>query len=222
MTKASVTGQAAGKKHLPVTLGMRDTTTFRPLICTLADALHQIEQKKLKSIVFLRGRTSGLRDWGTSIGATTWIEGETETERFEVGIPISRWFSGIDGTGHQHEFPITKFNWAEITMDGLLRLEGNVRITQVEFTIPPLTFVLTDIQKAIAKLVSEFLNLTAHDFPTGYLDYAGTGQVKLGALKPVADFVRSRWQERFDTPPPSSETIATTLEALFMRPRKRN
>ena len=47
-------------------------------------------------------------------------------------------------------------------------------------------------------------------------------QVELTRLEPVADFVRSHWHEDgLNTAPPSRETIAVTLEALFMRFRSR-
>ena len=163
-----------------------------------------------------------MTDWGGCAGALTWIDGETENGPVRVAIPISRWFFGWDQNNCLHKRSITSFNGTTILEDGSLRLKQNLWIRRVAFDIPHLTFMLTDVQKRIATLVIKYLNLSGHDLPTDYIDYARLGLVEVTSLKPVADYVRSYWQhEGLNTPPPSRETIATTLEALFMRRRAR-
>jgi hypothetical protein len=170
----------------------------------------------------LRGGAGQIRSYGRAECALTWIEGETERERFRVAIPTSRWFSGWDQNNRRHERSITAFNGTTILPNGSLRLTKTLWIGRVEFDIPPLTFVLTDVQKHIALLVSEFLNISGHSLPTKYVDYVELGKVKLTSFRPVADFVRSNWhRDGVNTPSPSRETIAATLEALFMRSRSR-
>ena len=223
---ATMTGDVAGtatQKQRPKRLifAMRDDK-FRPIIRTLADALDQMEKASLKPIGNLRGGAGRLTYWGGCAGALTWIDGEAANGLVRVAIPVSRWFFGWDDNNRFHERPITLFNGTTILEDGSLRLEQNLWIRRVAFDIPPLAFMLTDVQKRIATLVSEYLNLLGHDLPTDYIDYARLGLVEVTSLKPVVDYVRSHWQhEGLTTPPPSRETIATTLEALFMRRRAR-
>jgi hypothetical protein len=67
-------------------LEMRDAA-FRPIIRTLADALATMDKADLKPIGHLRGGTSALSYYQGVSGALTWIEGETEHEKFRVAIP---------------------------------------------------------------------------------------------------------------------------------------
>ena len=216
-------GGAATQKQKPCRIisAMRDDK-FRPIVRTLADALDQMANAGKKQIRSIRGGSSRLIDWGGSVGALTWIQGETEDEFIRVGIPVSKWFFGWDQNNCTHKHPITLFNGKTILEDGSLRLKQNLWIRRVGFEMPRLNFILTDVQKSIAALVSEYLNLSGHDFPTGHIDYGGLSSVEVTLLKPVADYVRSRWQqEGLTSPPPSGETIAGTLEALGMRRRDR-
>ena len=205
-------------------LDMRDTN-FRPIIRTLADALDKIDQAGLKPVGSLRGGAIKFDYNSRCLGVMSWIEGKTESERFRVAMPISEWLSGKDQNNRRHERPMASFNGATILRDGSLRLEENLWIDRVEFSSPtvPLTFELTDTQKSIAKLVSKYLNLLGHDCPIEYVHYPSLAQVELPSLRPVSDFVRSHWHEHGrNTAAPSRETIASTLEALFIRRRVRN
>jgi hypothetical protein len=174
-------------------------------------------------IISLQGGCGWLFDWGGSMGAITWIEGETENDLVRVQIPVSSWFFGWDQKNRLHKRSIALFNGTTILEDGSLRLEQNLWIGRVEFEMARLNFELTDVQKYIAALVSKYFNLSGHDIPTGRFDYGQLSSVQVTSLKPVVDYVRSRWQqEGLTSRPPSGETIAATLEALFMRRRDRS
>jgi hypothetical protein len=192
---------------------------FRPLIRTLADAI-AVAENNFGPVSTLRGGTGKLQDWGGSDGALTWIDGETECEHFRVAIPVARRFSGRDENGRFREMPITAFNRTTIRPDGSLQLPDETWLRGIKFELTPLTHVLTDLQHRIAQLISAYLNTLGRSFPTNYIAYA-----RLAAheeplkLEAVVKFVRSRWPD--GERPPSRETIATTLEALWMRPRSR-
>lgn len=213
-TSASV---AKAAKPVRLLLAMRDAN-YRPTIRRLADALNVMDDAKLNPIAPLRGGAITMVYCGKRLGASPWIEGETETERFMIAIPMSEWFSGWDHSDRLRERRITAFDGAAILPDGLLQLKSGLWLNRVEFSLVPLTFELTAVQKQIATLVSAYLNLSGHDLPLDYIDYARLSQLEVEALQPVTDFVRSRWP-RGGRAAPSRETIAATLEALFIRDR---
>ena len=223
-TSMAVLATAPGtekQKPCRIISAMRDAN-FRPIIRTLADALDQMAIASKKPIISLRGGSHWVTDWGGPVGALTWIEGETEDEFVRVMIPVSRWFFGWDHNNYFHK-SITLFNGTTILEDGSLRLKQNLWIRRVAFEMPRLNFILTDAQKNVAALVGEYLNLSGHDISTDYIDYGRLCSVKVTSLKPVVDYVRSRWQqEGLTSRPPSGETIAATLEALGMRRRDRS
>ena len=110
-----------------------------------------------------------------------------------------------------------------------MRLYNNISVSHVAFKAAELTFELSELQKDIAKLTIEFLNETnlsrdilGRNLSLDYIDYAGLAAVELDKLDPVAKFIASRWDKHGrNRPPPTRETIASTLAALSIRPLKR-
>jgi hypothetical protein len=205
-----------------VVLEMRDAAG-RPVILILADALATMDKAGLMPIGNLRGGATSMSSYRGCAGALTWIEGETESGRFRISIPTSSSFSGRTLNNDRVERPITLFNGATIRRDGFLRLAKNVWIDRVKFNITPLRFILTAVEMRIAALVNEYLHNLGHRLPTKYVDYAALGRLQWNtSLQPMIDFIRLHWRrETVDFAPPSRETIAATMEALFIRKRSR-
>jgi hypothetical protein len=196
--------------------------SFRPTIRSLADALAAMDRAAFDPIGELRGGASDQGIWHKRKCALTWIEGETACERFRVAIPVSTEFTGWDKRGHRYRQPISDFDGAIILRDGSLRLEKNLWVQRVRFIFPHLTFLLTGNQRYIARLVSEFQNPCGGELSLRPIDYSGLATTEITSLRAVTEFVRSNWNSLVTgSPPPSRETIASTLEALFARARTR-
>ncbi len=193
---------------------------FRPVIRTLADAFETINRAGLEPIGVLRGGATEFVRYRGMNCAFVWIDGETSDQFFRVIVPYSGWFRGKDQNKRACEFPIASFHNATILRtDQSVRLmeKENLWIDGVKFDLSPMPFVLTETQKLIAELVSEYLNLAGHNLPTKKIAYARLCEVELPSLQAVVDFVQSHWGRRGRVP--SRETIAGALEAFLMRPR---
>jgi len=100
--------------------------------------------------------------------------------------------------------------------------------TRVRFDYVDLPFELSELQRHIAKLTVAFCNETGlsktaidRELSAAFIDYGEITKINIKSLKPIADFVRSHWPSiGTHAPPPSNETIAATLEALAVRPRR--
>ena len=221
---STTTAPSDPEKPWRLVLSMYDhTRNFRPLIRSLSDALAAVKAAAFDPVGELRGGASDEGIWRKRGCALTWIEGVTACERFRVAIPTSTEFAGWDKRGHRHRRPIKDFHDTLIKLDGSLQLEKNLWIQRVRFIFPRLTFLLTDNQKYIAQLVNEFQRQAGYDLPICPVDYAGLAETTITSLGPVTDYIRSRWRlDVTGSPSPSRETIASTLEALFVRPRTRD
>ncbi len=223
LLRSATTAAAASEKPWRLVNSMYDSGSFRPLLRSLSDALAAMNDAAFNPIGELRGGACDEGIWLKRGCALTWIEGETACERFRVAIPTSTEFAGWDKRGHRHRRPIKEFDGALIKVDGSLQLKDNSWIQRVRFIFPRLTFLLTHNQQYIAQLVNEFQRQTGYDLPICPVDYAGLAETTITSLGPVTDYIRSRWRlEVTGSPPPSGETIASTLEALFIRPRRRD
>jgi hypothetical protein len=196
---------------------------YRPLIRSLSDALAAMEEAGFNPIGELRGGTLDEGLWRKRECALAWIEGETACEQFRIAIPASTEFAGWDKRGSRRRRPIKDFDGALIRLDGSLQLADHTWIRRVRFTFPGLTFLLTDTQKHIAQLVNEFQRQAGHQLPISPIDYAGLAETSITSLRPVTEYIRSQWRSDVTgSDPPSGETIASTLEALFVRMRRRD
>jgi hypothetical protein len=217
-----------GKTHRTL-IRARDAS-HRLLIRRLADALEIMTSEGFKPICGLRAITGKTLWYGGRWGAVGCIFGETEAETFSIGLPISSHFVATISDGSRKRFPISHFDDAFINEDGSVRLYNKLPVSQGAFKTIKLTFELSELQKDIAKLTIEFLNETnisrdilGRNLSLNYIDYAGLAAVELDKLDPVAKFIASRWDNKHERnrPPPTRETIASTLAALSIRPLKR-
>lgn len=225
----------SAKAHRMI-MSPRDSS-FRPLRRSVADGLAAICDAAFTPVGPIRGAVSN-KVWlcGQNVSLILMV-GETEAETFSVGFPFAATFRATSvQDGKRRSYWASQFDGCLIENDGKVWLYnralaqaphgGNV-VEHLEFDDVGLQFELTDVQLAVKELAIRFFNESGiaqrrlgHEVSAG--NFADLLALKLKGLDPIQGYIVEHWHTlSLGSPPPSRETIATTLEALCIRPRRR-
>lgn len=227
--------RSSEKAHRMI-MSPRDSS-FRSVRRSVADGLAAINDAAFTPVGPIRGIASN-KVWlsGQNVSLILMV-GETEAETFSVGFPFATTFRATSlQDGKRRSYWASQFDGSFIETDGNVRLynralaqapDGGNLVEHLEFDDVGLQFELTEVQLAIRDLAVRYFNesgiaqqrlgreMSAGNFP----DLLA---VKLKRLEPLQGYIVEHWPTLASaSPPPSRETIATTFEALCIRPRSR-